>query len=82
MPNVREFEKKQLSEIKEKILVIARVENARKRRQKKRKARRNFEKKKNRLNSPKSFLKNLLKGNKYNDWFKKAETFRYEANKS
>ena len=32
MPNEREFVKKQLSEVKEKILVIARAENARKRR--------------------------------------------------
>ena len=45
MPNELEFLKKQLSEIKEKILAIAKAENARKRRQKKRKARRNFEKK-------------------------------------
>ena len=44
MPNDREFMKKQLSEVKEKILVIIRAENGRKRRQKKRKARSNFEK--------------------------------------
>ena len=54
MPNEREFVKQQLSEVKEKILVIARAENARKRRQKKRKVRRNFEK--DRLNSPRNCL--------------------------
>ena len=58
MPNEREFVKKQLSEVKEKILVIARAENARKRRQKKRKARRNFEKK------PFKFTKKLFEGEK------------------
>ena len=49
MPNESEFVKNQLSKVKEKILVIARAENARKRQQKKRKARRNFEKKKFKL---------------------------------
>ena len=44
MPNDRDSVKKQLAEIKEKILAIARAENARKRRLKKRKARREFEK--------------------------------------
>ena len=45
MTNEREFVKKQLSEIKEKILVIARAENTKKHQQKKRKARRNLKKK-------------------------------------
>ena len=57
MPNECEFVKKQLSEFKEKILVIARAENARKRRQKKRKARCNFEKKF-------KFTKKLFEGEK------------------
>ena len=58
MPNEREFVKKQSSEVKEKILVIARAEIASKRRQKKRKARRNFEK------NPFKFTKKLFEGEK------------------
>ena len=54
MPNEREFVKKKFSEVKEKILVIARAENARKHQQKKRKARRNFEK------NPFKFTKKLF----------------------
>ena len=53
MPNEREYVKKQLSKVKEKILVIARAENARKRQQKKQKARRNLKKK--HLNSLRNF---------------------------
>ena len=60
MPNKREFVKQQFSEIKEKILVIARAENARKRRQKKRKARRNFEEKQKTF----KFTKTLFEGEK------------------
>ena len=60
MPNEREFVTRQLSEVGEKILIIARAENARKHRQKKRKARHNFEKKKKRLNS----LRNCLRERK------------------
>ena len=59
MPNQWEFVKKQLSEVKEKILVIARAENARKRRQKKRKAKRNSKKKKTF-----KFTKKLFEGEK------------------
>ena len=58
MPNECEFVKKQLSEAKEKILVIARAENARKRQQKERKARCSFEK------NPFKFTKKLFEGEK------------------
>ena len=58
MPNEREFVKKQLSEVKEKILIIAKAENARKRWQQKWKARRNFEK------NPFIFTKKLIEGEK------------------
>ena len=55
IPDDRESVKKKLSEVKERVLVIARAENARKRRQEKRKTWRNFEKKKKqRLNSPRN----------------------------
>ncbi len=58
MPNEREFVKKQLYKVQEKILLIAWAENARKRRQKKRKAWRNFEK------NPFKFTKKLFEGEK------------------
>ena len=45
MPDDRESGKKKLSEVKERILAIARAENTRKQQQEKRKARCNFEKK-------------------------------------
>ena len=64
MPNEREFVKKQLSDVKEKILVIASAENTRKRRQKKRKARRNFEKKKQQQKKTFKFTKKLFEGEK------------------
>ena len=58
IPNEHEFVKRQLSEVKEKIFVIARTENTRRHWQKKRKARRNFEKK------PFKFTKKLFEGEK------------------
>ena len=62
MSNKREFVKKQLSEVKEKILVIARAENEKKCRQKKWKARRNLEKKNQLLNSPRNCLRKRKTG--------------------
>ena len=59
MPDDRESVKKKLSEVKERILVIARAKNAKKRRQEKRKARCNFEKKKKF-----KFTKKLFEGEK------------------
>ena len=59
MPNEREFVKKQLSEVKEKILVVAKAENAKKRWQQKWKAKRNFEKK-----NLFKFTKELFEGKK------------------
>ena len=58
MPNDRDLVKKQLVEVKEKILAIARAENARKRRLRKRKARRDFEK------NPFKFTKKLFEEEK------------------
>ena len=59
MPNELEFGKKQLSKVKEMILVIIRAENARKRRQKIWKSRRNFDKKRTF-----KFTKKLFDGDK------------------
>ena len=59
MPNERELVTRQLSEVGEKILIIARAENARKHRQKKRKARHNLKKKKTF-----KFTKKLFEGEK------------------
>ena len=58
MPNDRDLVKKQLVEVKEKILAIAWAENARKRRLRKRKARRDFEK------NPFKFTKKLFEEEK------------------
>ena len=68
MPNEREFVKKQLVEVKENILVIARAENARKSRQKKKQNKKTKNEKlgaiskKNRLNSPRNISRERKTG--------------------